>query len=79
MPNPKFERIVDVFYKNFFSIIVDGKDVAVVLADDGTLYRIKPPKKKHPFRTPDKETEYIYVHCRLERVSLLGVQFWVVN
>jgi len=34
-PNPKFERIVDIYYRNLFSITVDGKDVAVVLANDG--------------------------------------------
>jgi len=35
-------KIVDVFYRNFFALEIDGHSVGVALSEDGTLYNIKP-------------------------------------
>ena len=53
--------IKDIKYKWFVKSDTDNfGEVILVESQDGTLYRISPispPKTKHPFSTPDDETE----------------------
>jgi len=53
--------IKDIKYKWFVKTETDNYgEVIIIETIDGTLYRISPvlpPKNKHPFSTPDDETE----------------------
>jgi hypothetical protein len=53
-----FETVTTLYYSAFIPLKVDGRDVAILVSEDGkTLYNIKPRQMKRAFKPRGDEIE----------------------